>query len=71
MTSPAASNPVTRLQQHRTRTVIDAFDDMPAMKKARARQERLDRAAIAGRITAGMSDMATHFASNGAASAGG
>lgn len=48
-------NPVTRLQQHRIRTVTDAFNDMPAMKEARAHQERLDRAVVAGRFTAGIS----------------
>ncbi|SOC54011.1 hypothetical protein SAMN05421509_10361 [Chromohalobacter canadensis] len=50
-------NPVIRLRQHWVRTFTDAINDIPAMKESRARQERLDRAVVAGQITAGMSEV--------------
>lgn len=49
-------NPLVRAQEARTRAVNEAFQNLPAMKQAHARKERVDRAVINGRIATGMSE---------------
>ncbi|WP_162500803.1 DUF4124 domain-containing protein [Modicisalibacter coralii] len=53
---PDNADPLTQLGRYRAHSLNQAIENMPAVKATRARENRINRAVIGGRITKGMSE---------------